>query len=386
MQMISSGQQSYWSWASHLSLLINETVSKPAIFYRMNKAWVATVKQLVVELIGQQASKKIKPGLFRGLKNVWIQDSTCIQLPDIMIQKFSGSVVNKKQNSIAKLNVIVHALSGFCPVMEWDSFTRPEQAFSRTIMRVAKRGDLVIRDLGYFVLKGFTEMQEHGIYFLSRWKNRVLVYDSITGQQIRLLQKLKGKKVLDIVVLCGKEEKLKVRLIAIKLSPEQAAERRRKAKNNRDTKTNHDSEYYALLDYVIFITNLDKQLWPAHQIAEAYKVRWNIEILFKSWKSGLRISSVIPETQKHVERVESILYLLLLYIAWFQMLVYHPLKRFSAANVSILLLAKWALSNIAQWLTQPISTNTTVKLLYHCCYDKRRRTNAFERLSQFTGP
>lgn len=60
------------------------------------------------------------------------------------------------------------------------------------------------------------------------------------------------------------------------------------------------------------------------QVAEAYRIRWNIEIVFKSCKSGLNIKQVIPADTVHTYRVESILYMLSLYILWFQKLIYKP--------------------------------------------------------------
>jgi Transposase DDE domain len=230
MQMMVVGQNSYWAWARELAVVIGSKISKQAIFYRMTTAWVSTLRELVAEVIKQQACKQIKHKLFSGFKNVWIQDSTCVQLPQALIKKFRGSVVNGKQNSVAKLNVIVHALSGLCPQMEWDSYTATEQSLSSTILRVAKAGDLVIRDLGYFVLRIFRKMDEAGIFFLSRWTYKVLLFDIESGKQINLLQRLKGKNYLDVRVLCGRDEQLNVRLVVIKLPQAQKAERIRKAK------------------------------------------------------------------------------------------------------------------------------------------------------------
>ncbi len=86
-------------------------------------------------------------------------------------------------------------------------------------------------------------------------------------------------------MLCGKDKKLKVRLVAIKLSHEQAAQRKRKAKQDRDRRLNHSKGYYELLGYIIFITTVTEQIWNEQQVAAAYRVRWNIEIQFKSWKA-----------------------------------------------------------------------------------------------------
>ena len=387
MQMMVIGENSYWSWARSLSLLVKNKISKQAIFYRMNDAWVRTVKALVAEVIGQIACKQINHELFSGFKDVWIQDSTYIHLPKALIKKFKGSVVNGKQNSVAKLNVIVHALSGLCPLMEWGSYSVPEQTLASAIMGIAKAGDLVIRDLGYLVLRGFRKMNEEGIFFLSRWKYKVLLFNIQTGDEIDLLKQLKGKSYLDIQVLCGRQEQVKLRVVAIKLPPAQAEERRRKAKKDGKKKTNHSQEYYALLGYLIFITNVEEKIWNHQQVAQAYRIRWNVEILFKSWKSGLHIERMIPAAKIHTDRIESILYLLLLYIAWFQLLVYAPLCwrcRETGKCLSLIQAAKWMLTNTMRWLSGELTAKMEKEILYYCCYDTRRKHNAINRLEHFT--
>ena len=386
MQMMTLGENSYLAWARELSKITGSKISKQAIFYRMNEAWVETIKALVAVVISQQADKQIKNDLFEHFINVWIQDSTCIHLPQALIKKFSGGVANGKQNATAKLNVILNAVTGLCPLMEWGSFTDSEQSLCSNMERIAKGGDLVIRDLGYFVLNEFTKMTEDGIFFLSRWKYKVILYNTQTKKEIDLLKLLRGKSYIDTHVLCGRKEQAKVRLVAIKLSSAQASERIRKAKKDGKKKTNHSEEFYGLLNYVIFITNVDETKWTYKKVAMAYRVRWNIEILFKSWKSGLDIESMIPETQIHTARVESILYLLLLYISWFQLLVYAPLFRAfheKGKYLSIIKAAKWMIANVDRWMSGKITIGMKREILYFCCYESRLRTNAIQRLELF---
>lgn len=380
------GENSYLAWARELSKAAGTKISKQAIFYRMNEGWLKTVKELVFKVILQQVNRQVSPGLFKGFINVWIQDSTCIHLPLALIKKFTGGVANEKQSATAKLNVIFNAVSGLCPVMEWCSFTDSEQSLCSNIMGIASKGDLVIRDLGYFVLSEFTKMADGGIFFLSRWKNNVILYDLGSRKEIDLLKLLKGKTYIDMQVLCGRDEQVKVRLVAVKLPPEQAAERIRKAKKDGKKKTNHNKEFYALLEYIIFITNVEETTWNYKEVAMAYRIRWNIEILFKSWKSGLKVERMIPEAQTHTIRVESVLYLLLLYISWFQLIVYASFFRVfheKGKHLSIIKAAKWMLTNTDRWMNGKVTIGMEREILYFCCYESRLRINATQRLGHF---
>jgi len=343
------------------------------------------------EVIARQSLKQVNHGLFHHFKKVLLQDSTTIKLSQAMLERFKGNVSGGKQKSVAKVNVVLDVLKGSCPVIELMSFTVNEQKLSDSILAIAKAGDLVIRDLGYFVLPIFKAMDIAKVYFLSRLKFNVCLYDVESGKKINLAQLLKGKTWVDTQVICGKEEQLKVRIVAIKLSAAQAGERRRKAKQDRDQRLKHSEEYFELLGFVIFISNIGKEVWDYRQIAEAYRIRWNIEILFKSWKSCFKIEAMMPEDISNTARIESFIYLLLLYIAWFQLLIFMPFRwmiqqRYNK-HLSIIKAAKYVMTNFADWLFEDISRQALKKLAYSCCYDVRHdRTNAVATLEQFYKP
>jgi len=355
----------------------------------MNKAWVDTVKALLQYVLSDQMTKGIPSSVFSCFSNVWLQDSTSLHLPDALIGKYKGNKGRGKSQSVAKLNVIINAFTGFCPVLEWSNFIVAEQSLSPDILKIARTGDLVIRDMGYFVMDVFERMIEAKIFFLSRLRYGLCIYDIKSGGKHDLIKILKGKSFIDLQIICGREHGLRVRLIAIKLPEAQANERRRKAKLNKQKGINHNKEYYALLDYCLFITTVSEDIWSYRQVAEAYRVRWNIEIVFKSWKSGLQLDKLIPKAITKTERVESFLYLMMIYIVLFQLSIWVPLKAKMnkiKTPISILKLTKWALINPLDWINNGLSTNMEKEILYYCRYETRRRNNAQDRLETIFKP
>ncbi|MDP1727003.1 MAG: IS4 family transposase [Bacteroidota bacterium] len=389
MVMMSAGNKSYWDWARTLSSIIGTSVSKQAVSSRMTSEWTATIKELLREVIAIQSRHKVKNKLFCHFPNVWLQNSTSLHLPDILFKRFQGNFSRGLRKAVAKLNVVVNVMNGQCVQMEWMSFKVNEQSLANRSIKGIQAGDLLIRDLGYFVLDCFKHLIKSGIYFLSRLKGPLNIYDARTGKKIELRKLLKGKTRVDRAVLLGTRKDLKVRLVAIKLSDSIANERRRKAKDKmeKDGRLNHSKEYYQLLGYIIFITNVEKDIWNYKQVAEAYRVRWNIEILFKSWKSGFQIQELIPEARTQTERVESILYLMLIYIAWFLMLIYIPLrwaKELKGKRLSLIKTVKFVADNLMNWITMKLDQKERKQIIYYCSYDTRHdRTNAIERLEQF---
>ena len=76
-------------------------------------------------------------------------------------------------------------------------------------------------------------MIDKGVHFVSRLKYGVKLYD-LKGNEIVLGSLLKGKRRLDRWVYIGADKKVKVRLVMIPLPAGQTAEKRRKARQDRD--------------------------------------------------------------------------------------------------------------------------------------------------------
>ena len=84
----------------------------------------------------------------------------------------------------------------------------------------------------------------------------------------------------------GSAERLPSRLIALRV-PEEMANRRRQAakKKAKDHGRAATQEHLDLCDWTILVTNCleDKLTWK--EVVVLYRVRWQIELMFKLWKS-----------------------------------------------------------------------------------------------------
>jgi hypothetical protein len=50
------------------------------------------------------------------------------------------------------------------------SFSQNDQGASASILSFARKGDLVLPDLGYALLEIFEQLAQKGVSFLSRWQ------------------------------------------------------------------------------------------------------------------------------------------------------------------------------------------------------------------------
>jgi len=78
----------------------------------------------------------------------------------------------------------------------------------------------------------------------------------------------------------------------IKPIPEEVSNKRiRKATQGGKRKGGYQvsKEYKIKSRYNIFVKNVPKKTLNRQQIVDSYRLRWQIEIIFKTWKSNLQI-------------------------------------------------------------------------------------------------
>lgn len=388
------GKNEYSKWAEYIGTLIEDTVSKVALWKRMNKEQVQCLQAILeetfkIKVYQKYLSSKNDRVLFSPFGEVYLQDSTIISLPDELSELYKGSVSKGKQKSSIRIQAIYGLLSGTFKEFNLGSFTENDQGASGGIINILKPGDLIIRDLGYFVLKVFKQIDLIKAFFLSRYRYGVNIYDAKTGKQISLSEILK-QDIVDIEVLIGASERLKCRLVAVKLPVHIAAERRRKAKNNRDKRLNHNKEYMESLSWSIFVTNIDKQVWSPEKIIKAYRIRWHIEIIFKGWKSHFNIVALVPEppktnrsSEKYLElykhRIDSVIYMMLIFIIMFQVHIYTNLvfKIFLKHKklISLLKLCSYIAAHKERIFACEAIDELEKEIAYYTTFEKRRKRN-----------
>ena len=112
--------------------------------------------------------------------------------------------------------------------------------------------------------------------------------------------------------------------------------------------------YFEMLGYSIYITNILPAQCTAENIFELYKLRWNIEIIFKSWKSCFSLNRLIHRSCKNATRVKCIIYLMLLYISLFHVLWWKHCeaqiqKQSPAIQLSILKMSAFFFRTFLEW-------------------------------------
>ena len=253
------------------------------------------------------------------------------------------------------------------------AFTQNDQSASGSIIDLVKKGDWVIRGLGYFAIGTFEKLLAKEVDFLSRLKYGVGLYDE-NGSPIRIKDLMKQKKPIDRWVFIGAKKQIWVRLVLLPLPAKQVAEKIRKAKQDRDKRLNHSTGYYQWLGYSVYITSVKQEVWTAQGVAKAYRVRWQIETIFKSWKTGSHMQGILHEGCTDQYRVKVSICLLLLFMCLFMQKIdvhyRHAIEKKNKKIISIMKLANFIGKNFLEiFLLTPAKMKGLI--IHYCCYEKR---------------
>jgi Transposase DDE domain len=366
------GAFSFNEWALQITMLSGCKVSKQAVFERLNSPAVRFAQQLVEQVLIQKI-KKIKPGsLFPSFRRVLLQESTNLGLHKSLSAIFTGSSNKAGKNATARVQTIFDILSmGFID-FSLGSFKQNDQSASGSILTIVKKGDLLIRDLGYFSISVFEKLRKKEVYFLSRLRYGVTITDK-QEEPILLKELLKGK-ITDRWVNIGSKKKAWVRLLIIPVPQVGAAEKIRKAKQDRDKRLNHNREYYEWLRYNVYITSLSEKVWTPEEVFKAYQTRWQIEIIFKSWKSGCNLQEILHPVTVNENRVRVSIWLILLFSCLFMQKIYlhyrDKISTWYGKQISILKLSVYVFKHFKDVIAMPDKVLKEF-LISYCCYETR---------------
>jgi hypothetical protein len=216
---------------------------------------------------------------------VCVEDSTIIALPDALAERFPGCGGNRNNAKAAcKAQFRWELRSGRLdgPILHEGRAADRAVSFRE---RVAK-GTLRIRDLGYWQLDDLKQDADDGRFWLSRLKpgTALFVADG-TRTELRELLTVDTPQQ-EWAVQIGVRQRLACRLIARRVSKEeQEARKRRTAKTAKRKGRKLTAAAEARCEWDVVVTNVPCEQLSADEVWILLSVRWQIELLFKLWKS-----------------------------------------------------------------------------------------------------
>lgn len=293
----------------------SRNVSKQAIDKRFNERTRSMLTEILQKVINKQFKRSFGTKFISNLfSEIRLMDSSEFTVSPRVSDNFPG-YGGKGREAIVQIQFEYEILTGKVKEISIGSARDSDSiAGMKNIDKVPAQA-LLIRDLGYFSPVVFKELDKRDIYFISRakaqWKYYLQEGDKTTVLTTQdIIDKLKGQKekYLDVEVIAGANARTPVRLIANLLTKEQTEKRLKKKIENRG-KLGKDAQEGACVN--LFVTNIEKEKCDASAIYQLYSLRWQIELIFKTWKSILKLHKI---HSMNAIRLECIILIKLLWV------------------------------------------------------------------------
>jgi DDE family transposase len=276
-------------------------VSKAAITGRFNDQLIAFLTAVLDRAVARLLTVPTTTrAVLQGFPAVYLGDGTAVRLHEDHAAQFPGCGGTAGAGGAAlKIQLLWDFVSGAVRRVVIEA-GKSSDALSPIAREAVAAGSLMVYDLGYFSLDRFRRLMTAGVSWISRLQIGATVYDG-EGRELSLLDDLQrryeaGERLIDMPIFLGAEHRLPCRLIAVRVPQETAARRRQEAhakaaKHGRAA----SPEYLRWQDWTIFVTDCAAERLTWQAVVVLYRVRWQIELMFKVWKSHNGLTSHRPE-------------------------------------------------------------------------------------------
>lgn len=334
---------------------------------RINAASVSFLQEIFQQAMQVfQSQLRLVLPILDKFSGIQIVDSTILALPDEMQDHYPGCGGHGPAASL-KIQLVFDFLCGNLKQVLLQAGRLPDQAY-RDYLELVRSGSLTLVDLGYFCLDAFRAIADAQAYFLSRYLYPTALLTP-AGERIQLVTWLRAetRARIDLPVLlgCRKRHRIACRLIAVQAAPAVVEERRRKAiQKARLSGKVPTQEYLDLLAWSLFLTNVPQERLSLEQVLLFYRVRWQIELIFKLWKSYCGLNAIGVWRR---ERILTELYAKMVANVLFQFLIMPlriPDEAWANRELSSVR-ARLILARFARQLNQSLFDATAFCLLLH---------------------
>lgn len=278
---------------AQMACRIGVDVSPQAIDQRFTMATADLLHQLVLASIHPViAANPVTLPILQRFTSVRVHDSTAIGLPDALTRTWRGcGNATTGGGATLKCGVQLDVLTGAITALDLVNGRAADRALPLQ-QRDLPPGSLLLADRGFYHLERLRHHDQHGVFWITRLPSNALVaYPGHAAQSLATFVRALGPVTTwDCAIIIGKEQQVHGRLIVTRVA--QAVADQRRARIRQHAQHQHrmpSAAALALADWNVVITNAPRRLLSPTEIWALVRVRWQIELLFKLWKSHARL-------------------------------------------------------------------------------------------------
>lgn len=309
------------------------SISSQALDQRFNDYAVDFMKHVFNDTLRMQNKVLSSNGKLYGInffERILITDSTSFSLPKEYREIYNGNN-SPGTESLIKIQLQFDLMTGEFIENKITHGNASDAGHNFYLKSYVKAKDLHIKDLGYYETHDLKNINKKQAYYLTRCKVNTKIYikkNGITLEEFNVYKASRGLAEGDFMelpeVYTGKNQELKSRLIIYKLTEDEKIKKiaSEKKKDKKKAKTlDLENEKYSIN---MLLTNVPAKIIPKEIAYEMYSLRWQVEIMFKVWKS---VFNVDLSKKVKIQRFQCSLYGKLMAILLGSTIVYTSKKK-----------------------------------------------------------
>jgi hypothetical protein len=256
---------------------------------RFSEAAAQCLRQVLEAAVQQVVrGEPVAIPLLRRFPAVVVYDGSTIALPAELATVWPGCGGSTPAAGAAalKLQPRIDLVCGRIDLLEVQTGRTSDQT-AQSQTAPLPQGSLTLFDLGFFALDVLEARQQAGVHWLCRPKLQTALFTA-EGRRWTLGDVLRARCAhsLDAPIRLGARHRLPCRLLASRLPPEIVALRRQRlVEAARREQTQPSREQLDLAAWAVFVTTVPADRLSLPEALTLYRMRWQIELLFKRWKS-----------------------------------------------------------------------------------------------------
>jgi hypothetical protein len=256
----------------------------------------ANLLQIVLSEAMHQAisSDGVAIPILQRFSGVRLHDGTTITLPNQLREQWAGCGGRTEAGTAAalKCGVQLDLLTGALTALDLVNGRTHDGALPCQQQELPA-GSLRLADLGFYNLQRLLELDRAQVYFLSKLRpNATISAPGLPWLDLATFVSEHAASGYDGWVVIGKQHRLRARLLVAAVPQEVADQRRRRIRQEaREKGQNASAAALLLAAWTILITNAPPELLRLEEAQIVARARWQIELLFKLWKSYGQIDS-----------------------------------------------------------------------------------------------
>jgi hypothetical protein len=292
MSSVVTGKGSF----NQLVTCLKDRVSKPMARQSLHeRVGITTTTFLMTVLcdLTRQRFRSAGVSLDGGaILRVIIEDASGQVMPKGNAEEFPAHGNHHGATAGVKIDLAYDLLSDEVISHSLHSATEQDKTIGKDLVAGILKGDLVLRDMGYFNLSEFTAIEACGAW----WLTRLPLTTGVTlenGKALETALRTKKMAVLDLPVVAGHQGKA-CRLVGMRAADDVAKARRARRRAEAKKAGKEPSKIGLLRDgWHLMLTNLTTDQASVAQLSSIYRARWAVEIQFRAWKQSLNLTKAL---------------------------------------------------------------------------------------------